>query len=98
MDALDECLDWDELLKILRTLQSSCGSLKVFASSRREYGLSITLTQMAAHDFVVRNAAVDADIGVYVQSRLGADHELSKWPTSIKSEIEEALVAGSHGM
>ena len=98
LDALDECLEWEELLRAIEALHSSCDNLNIFMSSIREYGLTATLGGIATHDIKIQSAAVDADINLFVQTRLSSDSVLREWPTTVKAEIKEALVSGCNGM
>ncbi|KAK3176611.1 hypothetical protein OEA41_007934 [Lepraria neglecta] len=98
LDALDECLEWEELLRAIEALNSSCDNLNIFMSSRREYGLTATLSRIATHDVKIQSAAVDADINLFVQTCLSSDSVLREWPTTVKAEIKEALVSRCDGM
>lgn len=45
------------------------------------------------HNVKIQSAAVDADINLFVQTRLSSDSVLREWPTTVKAEIKEALVS-----
>ena len=98
LDALDECLEQDRLLKCICTIESTCKNVSVFVSSRREYNITEALVDRVTYDIDMKTAAVDADIELFVQNFLSTDKALGKWPSGIRAEIKDELCRRSGGM
>ncbi|KAI9794892.1 MAG: hypothetical protein M1816_003022, partial [Peltula sp. TS41687] len=99
LDALDECAERENLLKIVSELASHGRSnLHMLFTSRREQDIKEELDHIATEAVPIQNAKVDKDITLHVRRCLEEDRKLKKWPDSIKHEIETSLVEGAHGM
>ena len=98
LDALDECLEQDRLLKCICTIESTCKNVSIFVSSRREYNITEVLIDHVTYDIDMKTAAVDADIELFVRNFLSTDRALNKWPSGIKAEIKDELCRRSGGM
>ena len=98
LDALDECLEQDRLLKCICTIESTCKNVSIFVSSRREYNITEVLVDHVTYDIDMGTAVVDADIERFVQNSLSTDKALGKWPSDIRAEIKDELCRMSGGM
>ena len=98
LDALDECLEQDRLLKCICTIESTCKNVSIFVSSRREYNITEALVDHVTYGIEMKTAAVDADIEIFVQNFQSTDRALGKWPSDIRAEIKDELCRRSGGM
>lgn len=99
IDALDESLNRETILKTLcRIIETkNLTSIQLLATSRKELDIERTLLPVV-EELSLSNLYVDEDIRTYVKSRLREDPKFSKWPASLRSETESALVKGAKGM
>ena len=98
-DALDECVDRDELHSLIMEItQWNISTLHMLATSRREKDIEDALQPLVTCQICIQSAVVDTDIRVYILDRLSNDLKLKKWPTEAKREIEKALMVGANGM
>lgn len=98
LDALDECLEQDRLLKFICTIESTCKNVSIFVSSRREYNIKEALVDRVTYDIDMKTAAVDADIELFVQNFLSTDKAFRKWPSDVRAEIKDEICRRSGGM
>ena len=96
LDALDECHERDELLDIIN--RAVLGNVRLLVTSRREQDTAENLDNWIEAIVKVEDFLIDDDIRHHVQNFLERDKRLSRWPPSIKQEIEVALTNGNHGM
>lgn len=99
LDALDECVDRQELLKLIKecvTLET--GSLHVLVTSRKERDIEMALGPSCTGQISVHDAQGNRDIELYIDERLNSDLKLKIWPVKIREEISEKLKNDAHGM
>jgi hypothetical protein len=97
IDALDECRERKEMVKILKELISSSNSFNLLITSRKEQDI---ITELQRHIQVIKcieSAKVDADVELYVHRYLDKDSTLKRC-RPVKNEVTKALVEGSNGM
>jgi Cdc6-like AAA superfamily ATPase len=99
IDALDESVNRENLLKLLRTIEehTKLGQIRILATSRKELDIERALLPLAA-ELSLSNPYVDDDIRLFVKSRLREDPKYSRWPESLRNETEVALLKGAKGM
>jgi ankyrin repeat protein len=99
LDALDECLDLEELLKILETIVSpESDSLHIFLASRSMAEISAALESKLTHIVKAEVKDLNEDIQSVVKSRLETHSKLRKWPVDLRVEIYNSLIKGACGM
>lgn len=99
LDALDECIDREGLLRFIQDLTASKPqNLHILTTSRREKDIEDELTLIANHKVNIQSAIVDADIRIYIRDRMTTDNKLKKWPVSVQNEITAALTERAGGM
>ena len=104
LDALDECVGRNELLKWLKTLSNGeLTNVQLIATSRQEEELESTLNEwIYDRDRVdIDRDAVNADIQSYVRARLEASGEYQRrWAArpSVLEEIESVVGGKAAGM
>ncbi|KFZ17274.1 hypothetical protein V501_01833 [Pseudogymnoascus sp. VKM F-4519 (FW-2642)] len=99
VDGLDECLDQGELLEILDDILSfQEDGLRIFLASRRSGDISAVLDSKVTYTVEARSEDVGGDIYNFVQEQLRTHPKLSKWPASLRMEIQDSLISGAGGM
>jgi cysteinyl-tRNA synthetase len=103
LDALDECADRAELMRILGQIAGwQVKEMRVLVTSRKERDIESSLDKIVNRECIIclQEQVVDKDIRAYVHQRLSDDKELKKWQKEdeIRREIEATLMEGSHGM
>ena len=98
LDALDETLDRQNLLRLLNQLAGdSFDKLVLLAASRKEIDIEISLNPISTN-MSLSNPYVDEDIKIYIENQLQDHHKLRTWPKLLSDEISAALVKGAKGM
>lgn len=99
LDALDECLDRDQLVELLTVLSDwKLANLHLVAASRRKRWIDDGLTDLVSVQMGLESDLVDADIRTYLGILLAADPRFKKWTAEERLEIENTLMQGAHGM
>jgi hypothetical protein len=99
IDALDECSQREEMLRMLTDIHRQCSEeVNILVTSRKERDIELVLDSLASSNIGIQQTAVDADIRIHVKTCLVKDVKLKRWPPAVKKEMEDALVGGSHGM
>lgn len=99
LDALDECMDRENLLKFMEALMGwNIDTLHVLATSRKENNIAIALEPLVTCQICIQSTLVDADIRVHILDKLSSIPRLKKWPVDVQKEIEDALMRGANGM
>ena len=103
IDALDECNDQDELLKVLTKIASwDLDHLHLLVTSRPEPDIKYSLEQIVEGNnrICLQTELVDADILKYVHHRLSKDRKLQKFQQDPEAQrqIETKLAEGAQGM
>lgn len=99
LDALDECIDQEALFPILKEVREwSLSNVHLLVTSWRVQDVTECLQALGAKETSIQSSLVDADIEIYVCSKLMTDFKLKKWPANIQNEIQCALVSGANGM
>jgi hypothetical protein len=99
VDALDESCERQKLLTLLVqiTTDEKFQRIQLLTSSRKELDIERMLSTVAT-DISLSNLYVDEDIKSFVGSNLAEDYKFSRWPKSLRLEIESALVTRANGM
>lgn len=98
-DALDECLERDELLRSLDTMHGwKLGMLHLLTTSRREGEIEEALTGLVSHQVPMDGRLVDGDIRMHVRKTVGEDVKFQIWSVEEREMIETTLTKGAHGM
>lgn len=103
LDALDECLDREELLEKIEKIQNwQISNLHMLLTSRELKDIETALEPMInSHNKIcIQNAVVNADIELYVNHRLQNDRRLKRWQNHSKAqeEIKTTLKERADGM
>ncbi|KAF8476268.1 hypothetical protein JB92DRAFT_2770147, partial [Gautieria morchelliformis] len=97
-DALDECPDRDQFLKLIKEIHEwNFDTLRLLATSRYEQDIEKNLRDLVSHEVSMDEGLVDIDIRVYVSRQLKDDNKLSKYSAEKKEEIQTTLSDGAHG-
>ncbi|KAH7348517.1 hypothetical protein BKA65DRAFT_397574 [Rhexocercosporidium sp. MPI-PUGE-AT-0058] len=90
LDALDECADRLELMKILEGVAGwNLDGLHVLVTSRKEHEIERSLDTIVATQNIIclQSDVVDRDIVTYVRQRLSDDKNLMKWHENPKQPV-----------
>ena len=103
IDALDECIEREQLLTDLEEMASwDDVILHILTTSRRETDIeeSLNLLSHERNRISIQGTLVDADIRTYTQDRLQNDRKLRRWlkHPKVQLEIEDTLVEKAAGM
>lgn len=99
LDALDECVDRQELLKLVQELVDwKIGTLHVLVTSRKERDIEMALDPLCTGKLSVHDAQDNHDIELYIDERLKSDPKLKIWPVKIREEINNKLKNDARGM
>lgn len=99
VDALDESLPRDNLLKVLRDLITDLQfqNIQVLVSSREYIDIETTMEAISVA-ISMSNPFVEDDIRSLVRSLIASNHRFSRWPRDMLDELENAVATGAHGM
>ncbi|KAG8830164.1 hypothetical protein FRC17_005292 [Serendipita sp. 399] len=105
IDALDECqeegkeLERNDFFEFLKDVVfSATARYSIFIASRPEVDIKRSLSELNAVDFDIQQKPVDADIRLHVRACLEKEARFKKWPSAVKTQIEDKLAAGANGM
>lgn len=102
LDALDECVDQEDLLRVIETIAGwQLQNLHITVTSRKERDIQSALESLVdtCNIIPLERAVVDEDIRKYVRHRMSTDKKLQKWQNGeTQTDIEVALMKGAHGM
>ena len=98
-DALDECQDRREFLKLLQIIHGwELGTLHLLATSRQEKDIAKVLNTLVSHDVAMDETLIDGDIRFHVSKTLDHDNEFGMYSEKERKMVETALADGAHGM
>ncbi|CAD6587468.1 MAG: hypothetical protein ASARMPREDX12_002854 [Alectoria sarmentosa] len=99
LDALDECVERQKLLPIVRRLlYSKTGKTHIFVTSRSDADLEEYLTPIATAHVLIESHLIEPDIRSYIQEQLNDNPRLRRWPKKFRERIKSALMTGAQGM
>ena len=99
IDALDECTDLKELLKVLTEIADwKLHNSHVLATSRRERYIEEGLTQIVCSQTNIDSDRVDEDIRCYLRTTLENDFRFQIWTREEQQEIEGTMIERANGM
>jgi hypothetical protein len=99
MDALDECTERKELLSVIRRIvEIDSVKVNMLVTSREEQDISEGMRGVILDSVSLECGGLDADIERHVHNCLENDTDWGNNPSHIKSEIQDALMKGAHGM
>lgn len=97
LDALDECLERQVLLPILRQfIDSKCAS--IFLTSRSEDAMRTLLSEKSIYSAVIEGSDVAHDIELFVNRQIKDTESFRDLNVDLQNEIIQKLVCGAKGM
>ena len=93
VDGLDECSRPTDVASALSQLSTN---IKVLCTSRHETEIAEEFSDMS--ELSMNEAAIQADIGSYIDTRLANDSHLHKIKSNLKRHLKERLLAENRGM
>lgn len=99
IDALDESIPRDNLLRVLRDLVTDVRfqKIQILASSREYVGIE-TAMQAISIPVSMSNSFVEEDIRRHVRSLISSNHRFKRWPQDMLDEVEDSVASGAQGM
>jgi hypothetical protein len=100
LDALDECQNFAELLKVLKELTGKLPRISLIVSSRDELEIKHGIGPLGFDRFPISADSVDSDIAFYAKEMVEKDEKdrFSKFPKTLKQVVVSNLTANSQGM
>jgi hypothetical protein len=99
IDALDECKDRTELLKLIEQINGwENYHLHLLATSRKETDIYESLSPLVSTTVCIQNEDTKGDIRLYVNEEIKRDRVLQKRPPGVRKDIEATLIKRANGM
>ncbi|KIL59602.1 hypothetical protein M378DRAFT_169115, partial [Amanita muscaria Koide BX008] len=99
IDALDECKEWQELLKLLKRIHGwQIDQCHLLVTSRKEQIIVNSLRHVAPKEIDLALMPVDNDIKKYIDEKLEESEELITLEPETKQHINKLLKAKANGM
>jgi hypothetical protein len=100
IDALDECKDREDILRVIRILKDldrRLPNLSMAVTSRSEPDLVGKLPEFVGDELAIAKNLVDGDIAFYIQRRFESG-DMNDWPEDIKTVVKQDLLSKANGM
>jgi NACHT domain len=98
IDALDECSEIGQVATWLQKLLTAGGGrLHVLITSRDKPDITIHLSRIS-EQVIYLDDFTDADIKLYIDSKMKESEQLQLWGRDIQTNIRESLLASAGGM
>ena len=99
IDALDECNEIGQVAAWLKKLLTAGGgSLHVLITSRDKPGNIAHFSRIQQQEVIHLDDFTDADIQLYIDSRMKESPQLMLWSEEIQASIKQSLLKGAGGM
>jgi hypothetical protein len=99
IDALDECNEISQVAAWLKKLSTAGGErLHMLITSRDKPDITDHLSKIPLQQVIHLDDFVEADIKLYIDSKMKESRQLSQWSKEIQMNIRESLLAGADGM
>lgn len=99
VDAIDECVPREDLLKIFRDLLTDPRFQKLqLLTSSRDYIDIEKVMEGLSESVSMDNFFVTEDIRLYIRSALQSNPSFSRWPPDLLGEVEYKVSTGAKGM
>ncbi|KAK2787291.1 hypothetical protein FQN53_005450 [Emmonsiellopsis sp. PD_33] len=99
VDAVDESLPRETLLKVLRDFATDnrFGKIRLLATSREYFDIETCFSPISV-SLSTNHPELENDIQIYVHSELARNRKFKTWPPALLIEVEDSLAKGSKGM
>jgi hypothetical protein len=99
VDALDECLECEELLQTLKTIHWWAeNSIHILVTSRQTSEIREVLGGVTSDNLCVHDSSIDQDVNLYLTACLTNDWKLARLPADVRADIQKTLNDKSDGM
>jgi hypothetical protein len=99
IDALDECNEISQVAVWLQELLAEGGGrLHVLITSRNKPEITGHLSKLPQQKVIYLDDFNDADIKLYIDSKMRESGQLMQWHEELQTNIRESLLAGAGGM
>lgn len=99
VDAVDESLSRENLLRVLRELATGPAfqNIRLLATSREYADIEEVMADIST-PISMRNPFLDEDIARYVHSKINSNSRMKRWPAQLREDVRSALSAEANGM
>jgi len=99
VDAIDESMPRDNLLKVFRDLLTDprFEKIRLLTSSRQYIDIEQVMDDIST-PLSMTNPLLDEDIRLYIQTRVDKNSRMQRWPDQLRDEAKEALSTRAKGM
>ena len=99
IDALDECIEISQVAGWLKKMLTAAGgSVHVLITSRDKPDITNNLSKIPQHEAINLDEFTNADIKLYIDSKMQEFEHLALWNEDIQKNIRETLLTGAGGM
>ena len=99
IDALDECLEVEDTLEFIKTLQAwDLRQCHLLVTSREEHQIIESMMLIRPMEIDMCQMPVDDDIANYIDFMLHSSSELKRWGTNERDLIRKAMLERAKGM
>ncbi|KAF8524446.1 hypothetical protein JB92DRAFT_3093811 [Gautieria morchelliformis] len=96
LDALEECEDGNELLRLIQEIHGF-GSLHLLATSRDQLDIADAMSSLEPLRVPMDESHIQDDIHLHIHQTLYYDKRY-QWSPEVKEKVETTLMNGAHGM
>jgi hypothetical protein len=97
LDALEECEDMDELLRLIEEIHG-LGSIHLLATSRDELDITDVMSSLGPIGVSMDESHIQDDIQLHIHRTLCYDKPYQKWSAEVMEKVETTLINGARGM
>lgn len=99
LDALDESPECEEVLRFIENMQDwNLSQVHLLITSRQWTIIEESFGSMVPDRICLQDSQSNKDILIYIEQKLANDKVITKWPSEIRQNVREKLVAESQGM
>jgi hypothetical protein len=99
IDVLDESQPRNNLISLLEVLVTNprFGKIQLLSTSREYSDIERNMSRFS-QPLSMSNPSIEADIKVYVAAKIKAEAKFLRWPSNLRTNVEETLSTGAKGM
>ena len=99
IDALDECIEISQVAGWLKKMLTAAGvTVHVLITSRDKPDITVNLSKIPQRQAIHLDEFTNADIKLYIDSKMQEFEQLALWNEDIQRNIRETLLTGAGGM
>ncbi|CAL1705980.1 unnamed protein product [Somion occarium] len=98
VDALDECVDVQALIQVLKCLQNDVAGIRILVSSRSEESIITPLKGHLFIDITQEARSVNSDIALYIDKTFETTSRAGGIPPDLIPDVKQTLLTRASGM